>query len=556
MTIRHRPHRILFLPADDRPCSLTWPRLACRMVDWDLAMPPPNMLGWFNEAGKADDLATWAIDGAKEPLDGAVISIDMLAYGGSQSGRGPTTRTALAQQRLDSLAGLREALGAAPICGFSTILGFDVTPRSDDSARFGRQLREYSILAARADDPGGEGATERLRELEASLPPAVIGEYLAIRARNHEINRRALEELAGRNLDLLVLVQDTAGLEGLHREEQAELLSLARSLEVEDRVLLCNAGAEIGMLLIARLIHDHMGKVPTVSVVYHGGETCSQPAPGEDRSVAEQFATMTAIMGARIVSDPDADITALVNCPIDVGGGGLAVDTAYDERRSALAALVSRYQEATAGRGLAIFDLAFSDGADKALVEAMIAAVQSFPRLLAFSGWQGAGNALAVGLAHSALRIIALQDKGAFDLAQVIADLTPMRYLALLDALIESEKAHVSLLFMRLMEDYYYNTQVRPQIEEHIVNIVRDSLVDLSEVHDRAERLMRELLTAAAADLWIENFLGRPSVNIGMAPHRSQLVLAELEETRLSYPWRRLAEIDLGFTFGVELVAD
>jgi hypothetical protein len=526
------------------------------MVDWDLIMPPPNMLGWFNEAGKADDLATWSLDAARDPLDGAVVSLDMLAFGGTQAGRGPTTRTALAQQRLDSLAQLREVVGAAPICAFSVILGFDVAPRSDDSARFGRQLREYSILAARSDSPDGELATEQLRDLEVSLPQAVIGEYLAIRARNHEINRRGIEELAAKNLDLLVLVQDTAGPEGLHREEQAELLSLARSLGVEEKVLLCNAGAEIGMVLIARLIHEHMGKVPTVRVIYHGGETCDQPAPGEDRTVTEQFAAMAAVMGARVVDDPHADITALVNCPIAVSSQNLAVDTAYDHRRSTLAALVARYQEATAGRGLAIFDLAFADGADEALVDGMTAAVKDFPRLLSFSGWQGAGNALAVGLAHAALRIIALQDKGAFDLAQVIADLTPMRYLALLDALIESEKAHISLLFSRLIEDYCYNTQVRPQVEGHIVNIVRDSTVDLSEVHDRAERLMRELLTASAADLWIENFLGRASVSLGMAPNRSQLVLAELEETRLSYPWRRLAEIDLTFTFGVELVAD
>jgi len=41
-----------------------------------------------------------------------------------------------------------------------------------------------------------------------------------------------------------------------------------------------------------------------------------------------------------------------------------------------------------------------------------------------------------------------------------------------------------------------------------------------------------------------------------MEPHRSSLMLAELEETRLRLPWRRLAEVEVGIEFGVELVAE
>ena len=36
---------------------------------------------------------------------------------------------------------------------------------------------------------------------------------------------------------------------------------------------------------------------------------------------------------------------------------------------------------------------------------------------------------------------------------------------------------------------------------------------------------------------------------------RTSVVLAELEETRLSMPWHRLTEIDFDLEFGVQLVA-
>jgi hypothetical protein len=226
-----------------------------------------------------------------------------------------------------------------------------------------------------------------------------------------------------------------------------------------------------------------------------------------------------------------------------------------EHRAAALNRVLANGESAAQGRGLAVLDLAFRDGADEALLQAIFQRGIELSRLLAISAWDRASSAAATALAHAAVRLIALQDKGAFDLAQLVADLTPMRYLALLDALIESEKAHLTLLFSRLVEDWLYQSKIRPQVENHIVYLVRSSIVDMRQVHERAEMMMRDLLTGAVADLWIERFLGRTSVEIGMEPHRSALMLAELEETRLRLPWRRLAEVEIGIEFGVELVA-
>ena len=43
-------------------------------------------------------------------------------------------------------------------------------------------------------------------------------------------------------------------------------------------------------------------------------------------------------------------------------------------------------------------------------------------------------------------------------------------------------------------------------------------------------------------------------VQIGVDQSRSSLVLDALEETRVRLPWRRMFEVDLDFTFGMELV--
>ncbi|MCX7599339.1 MAG: DUF4127 family protein [Armatimonadetes bacterium] len=555
MSIRHRPHRILYLPADDRPCSIHWPRLLCRMVDWDLVMPPANLLGWFNEPGKPEELAAWLLEAARQPFDGAVLSLDMLAYGGMRAAASSGTRTALAQRRLEVLAPLREAMGSVPICGLASILGLTAMTRSDEAARYGHVLRDYSVLAGRARATGG-AASEELRALEASLPPSVIGEYVAIRGRNHEINRRALEETSRGRLDLLVFAQDEAAQEGIHRDEQADLRAAAERLGVADRAVICNAGPEIAMLLIARLIHEHMTKVPEVRPIYSNELAAHRVPPGEDRPLTEQVAIMTKLMGGRLISQGEADLVPVINCPLTAPRETVSHEPYHDERRLQLENLLGQVVAGAAGRGLAVLDVALPDCADGALVEALFSTIPDLPAMLSFFSWGRAGNTLAAGLAHAAIRLIALQDKGAFDLAHHVAHLTPMRYLSLLDALIESEKAHVSLLFSRFVEDYLYSALVRPQVEEHVIRLIRGSVVDLREVHERAEYLMRDLLGPAVADLWIEHFLSRTSVKIGREPNRSAVVLAEMEEARLRYPWRRLAEIEVEVDFGVELVAE
>jgi len=87
------------------------------------------------------------------------------------------------------------------------------------------------------------------------------------------------------------------------------------------------------------------------------------------------------------------------------------------------------------------------------------------------------------------------------------------------------------------------------------VKLLRTSIFDLQESTRAAEQMVGDMLTQAAADLWIEQFLGHQCVEIGPPGHRSGVLLAELEQTHVTLPWQRLFEVDLEFEFGVELVS-
>jgi len=191
MGLRHRLHRIILVPLDDRPVNLRMPRLLAEMVGYELVTPPRELLGHFKTAGDPEAIGAWVLGQVVEPVDCAVLSLDMLAYGGLVASRGANVRTALAPH--------------LTIYAFNVIMRLSITARSDETARYWELVRRYSELSGVVAEGGDAQAAAELRQLEQQIPAAVLGEYLAVRGRNHQINQRAIEEVAAGNLDMLVL---------------------------------------------------------------------------------------------------------------------------------------------------------------------------------------------------------------------------------------------------------------------------------------------------------------------------------------------------------------
>jgi len=556
--LRHRPHRVILVPLDDRPCSVKMPRLLARMVDYELVMPSLEVLGQFGTPGQPDHIAAWLLEQLGEPADCAILSLDMLAYGGLTASCTSGTRTQLALERLDILARIRAAAPSMPIFASSSIMRLSTTTSSDDTAQYWEALRRYAVTAGRAaetnDDPQLAAELERL---ERGLPAAILGEYSAIRARNHEVNLRAIHEVADGNIDFLLLGQDEGGRHGLHIGEQTALVADLDRLGLRERTLICSGIDEATELLLARFIHKHMEKVPLIRVIYSNPDDADMIPAEENRPFAEAVGALVEAVGAKLTSDREtADLTLVVNTPAPQPRAAYKAPGARRERSRELADFIDQIDMSGTGRGLAICDAAFPMGADDIFAETLLSSGITIPRLLSFAASGTASSALAKCLAHSSLRLIALQDKGAFDLAHAIGELSPMRYLALLNSLIDAEKAHIEFLFQCFIKDWLFQTRVRPRATAHVARLVRAAQFDLTACARYAEDIVHDRIAHAAADLWIESFLGRDCAEIGPDEYRSRLTLAELEETRARLPWRRLAEVDVDLEFGVQLDAE
>jgi hypothetical protein len=558
--LRHRPHRVLYVPLDDRPCNYKTPRLLAQMVDYEFTAPPAELLGRFREPGQADEVCRWLLAHADPALDCIILSLDMLAYGGLWASRASSTRTRLAHERLNVVGDLRERCPQADIFGFSSVLQLGTVTSSDEGAQHRDSLARYSVLSGRVAATGAAEDRARLTALERQIPASVLGEYLAIRGRNHEINLRAIREVAEGNLDLLVIGQDVAGAEGVHLEEQRALLRRAAELGAGESVRVVCGVDQLASCLFARFVHQHMEKLPLIRVVAPHDPSIEGVAPGEDRAFRQTLSEHVDLVGARLATEGTraADMVLAVNSPPGYERKALRDPQVLRTHRERARDLLQTAASAARGRALAVADCAFAGGADDIFVQELISTTPELPGLLAFAGSDTASAAVGSALAHGTLRLIALQDKGAFDLARVVGDLSALRYLALLDALIESEKAHIRLLMSRLADDWLWRARLRPRVTDHIFSCIKSGIFDLSHSHHQAEAIMRDELTRAVSDLWIDQFMDRRCVVVGSdlaEDDRSAVVLAELDETRLSLPWHRLIEVDVDLEFGVQLEA-
>ncbi len=548
MTLRHRLHRVIYVPLDDRPVNAHRPHLLAQMVDYELITPPAILLGRYRTPGRPEELADWLTAQVDEPhaADCLILSLDMLVYGGLVASRSSQLSLEEAAARLEVLAQLKKRAPGIPIYASSVILREAPDGCISGLDEHRQELQQHSQLAAEAGR--SEAESQDSEEPGTVVPAAILRRYRQVRERNHQINLRAIEELAAERIDFLALPQDDARPEGLPQVEQARLRDRIEELGVGERAMIYPGTDEVGMTLFARFVHRHMEKQPAIKVQWVDPSASERMAPYEDRSISETVAAQVNVVGGRLTQQAaEADLILLVNPP---------KESDDEDRESLIRKSLTDIEQAASTRGVAICDVATPNGADDELVNALLDSELDLVELLAFSGWNTAANSIGSALAHATLRLIARQDKGAFDLAHLFTNFAPMRYLQLLNSLINTERAHLQLLFLSLIDDWLYQTRLRPQLKEELHQMVDDSNSDLTELYPWAQQVLSNQLAQAAADLWMKHFWGKSCVQVGGGDERNDIVLAELEETRVELPWRRLFEVAVEFDINLELVAD
>ncbi|WP_193312759.1 DUF4127 family protein [Georgenia subflava] len=509
---------LVVVPLDDRPANLYFPEMTAASADVATVFPPSDLIGTFTTPGDGDAIGDWLLE--QDDADGYVVSASMLAYGGLIASRtGVAATEEQARERVAVLHELREDNPGTPIYVYDTIQRLALSALGENAELYYSLIQRWAILTDRVNNLGHEQLRAELEEVRAQIPDEILADYLAARERNHQINRLLIEWAADGVVDHLVLAQDDAAPYGLHRAEREELKQLVTDLGAEDTVQIFPGADEVDATLVSRFVQQLGGTVPTVTVEYSGIDGSAWTAPFEDTTFDQNIDRHVLAAGGAVVED-DPDIHLLVNTPSATDGERAADLDRFVER---MAQLEER------GEDVIVVDAVEVNRADHALIERMEASVD-LPGLLAYSGWNTAGNALGIATGHGFSRWSYLEsnDRGSG-----------------VPAAIGPAEAHTSYLLHRLVLDDRFKNDVQPaayaEARSHGWNVF-----GLTEPQTATmQAYVADRLGPLLEDFHAEHFAGHEITLAERGARTHTATVGPLASYDIALPWPRLFETGL-----------
>ncbi len=493
--------RIGLIPLDERPANTRYPAMLAAIAGAELALPPAESLSARRRPADCAALGRWLAAEApqRDALIVALEQLGHGGLIAARTSAEPAATILARLEPLRALRRAHPHLtiyGFSVITRVSN--ANDAVEEPAYWAEYGERLYALSQLLDRRRQ--GQPVAAELAVLEAAIPVAHRRDFLSRRLRNHAVNLANLGLLEDATLDLLVLSSDDTSPVGLPSAEKAwiagwgELLGLAAdggrwtvdgeaaalpgtqhsALSTQHSSLLMYPGAdEVACVLLARLLNARAGAAPSVAVRYAPPEAAANVAAYEDGPIQLTVERQLLAAGGRLAEDgaaliphpsspiphppsliphpsslvphpssliPQADLWLGVNAPLPrrAEWDSAHAEAERAERQGALATLVAEASaQLAAGTPVAIADVAYPNGADPALSDALLGGID-LGALAAYGAWNTAGNTLGCVIAHA--------------------------FVARLITTAEGRAAHMRFLLHRLVEDWGYQQLERAEL--------------------------------------------------------------------------------------------
>jgi hypothetical protein len=408
--------RLCAIPLDSRPVCYDFPQQVAQAAGLELCMPAPNLL-----SGRHGDLKAPANDAALRrwlktylhETSAVLVGLDTLAYGGlipSRLGDEPIDEV---QARLDSFF---QMVVGRPVYGFSSILRIPNYNNDEEEPRYwasyGADLYAYSAALHR------DGRVPE--DIVGRIPEGVLVDFHRRRERNFSINQQLFQRLIDGQLQALVYAQDDTGPYGLNVQEAEVLQQMATEQGLADRAWVKTGADEVLLTLLVRWtyrVHPVSASPQPLSIfpVYTHPQTRLAMARYDGLTIESLVHQQIQACGAVVApAQSGADLVLWVHTPPvpasgDVAGAqldhcqwpGQTFGQKPADYRPLLDDLTWRV---TSGQKVMVADLAYANGGDPALVDAMMTANLSLTTLYGYAGWNTPGNALGSVLALGLMR--------------------------------------------------------------------------------------------------------------------------------------------------------
>jgi hypothetical protein len=464
-----RSLKILFVPLDDRPPCLQFTERMGMIGNADVIAPPKEMIGRFTTAGQSDQIIEWVKKQDLQSFDAAIISLDMLVYGGLVASRVHNVNTTVALKRIEMMKDLRRKAPRLRIYAQSVIMR--LAPTSDGkNETYRADLAKWAEISVNKD----AGSRAETSLLETKIPADALAGYKTARQRNLAVNLKAVDFVRSGVIDYLILSQDDAKPVGIHVADREKLVAETKRLKLQERVAVQPGADEVSMLLLARALNHFYRLSPSVKAVFSSDIAANSVMPFEDKPLKETVSYHIRATGSRQVEEEqDADLLFYIFASRNETG-----------RAKTFAAEIE--SKLRAGRRVMVADIdpvGNVQGGDSAFT-VELGNRGLLPELNSYASWNTAANTIGTTLPHGIVFHIATRK-------------------LLQDTTIASRiwTAQNWFTFHRVLDDYYFHGLQRSRINKYFDQDRVSSRTLDAQKNKEVENYAMQLLTRSFAEL-------------------------------------------------------
>lgn len=498
-TLGEASGRILFVPLDDRPVCMDYTVDTFRAAGWDIQTPPHELIASSGHEGNPEKLFSWLENNAVGS-SAVVLSSDSMVYGGLVPSRTHHLTSEVLMERTNRLLQFKNKFSDIPVYVFTTVMR---SPKASSAPvepsyykEYGRLIFRLGELTDKSEISGlSRSETKEKLSLTKAIPETVLADLYSRRGKNLAVTERLLAGTENGSFDYLLLGRDdTAQYSDAHRD--ARRLETVNSAFRQQKVRFFAGADQLGMVLLSRAVNKDMGKVPIVHAFYAEGVGEKTIPAYEDDTVRINVRNQILAAGAwPAPKDKYADLILAVHTPIDgitLQGNAVANSDGLKKEQKIFLQKIEDYLQQS--KNVAVADIAYANGADNALVKGLFDKKISWS-LASYGGWNTAANTIGFALVQG------------------------------LQAPYMSMQSKNDLLFVRYLDDWAYQSNVR--------DAIRKELVWPNQWLDGAFRPEDKRALELAVTEKIINFA---------KPHIS---LESVSEWQFTLPWNRTFEIKI-----------
>lgn len=505
--------RILLVPLDDRPATTQFAQMIGAIANVEVDTPPAKFLGRFTEPGNPDRILGWMSGLDLSKYQSVIVNNEMIAYGGLIASRTNSTSYADAIRRLRTLWGIRKRVPDTRFYVFSAIQRIAPTALKTNQG-WREALTDLVALKSKIGASPTPDDIKRAASLRSRIPAGAVDAYYATRQRNHLVQQEVLRMVSAKAFDFLILGQDDAQPVGPHTGETRRLTDMAANLKIADRVHFCEGIDQHANVLVSRSLLSEQNWTPSVRVVFADEIGKGKIAPFESDHVENSLIDQLVASGARVADkNEDSDYTLYVNTPAP--------------REEHFTQFVSDLKsDVDQGFPVAVADINLGQNGtgDPRLFDALQEQSRSM-RLLAYAGWNTAGNTMGTAIPASNIYLLARR-LGTDDL--------------------ERELSQREFLLHRLVNDFEYHRYTRPQAYQLQRNLGMEKEETYGPSFDVLNQFVQKDMASRLQETFQNQFKGRR-----FFAGTRQYEMSTISDVDVELPWPRAYEVRIGFRLGV-----